>query len=109
MDKQYEEKFHPTNSWTCMPGKAFQDFCHSSAIRGVAPAAKATNVCVRLCWIEALLFGAGLAVHMLYSLIQFYIQYPVTTTVKAVIKETGFPDVTVCNLQPFRSQVHVSK
>ena len=80
-------------------------FCKTSAIRGLARAAREPFGFLRILWCFAVLIGSTVAAWYITKLLIRYYKYQTVTYLRNVNETSDFPDVTFCNLQPFHSRV----
>ncbi len=77
------------------------DFAQSTSVKGVSRAVRTGSLCLRFMWIIALFFGFGIAIFLLCDIFGLYIANETVTNIDEVNHKPTFPDVTVCNLNPF--------
>ncbi len=77
------------------------DFARATSVKGVSRAVHTRNQFLRGMWITAFLFGFGMAAFLLYAICSTYASNETVTMIDEINSRPTFPDVTVCNLNPF--------
>ena len=94
--------------WFTMPStdertrKIFLQFLESTSMKGVPKVARAPSVCLRALWTIALLLGLSSATYFLSGLFEVYCKHSANLQlIEQSLTSEEFPDITLCNLNPF--------
>ena len=89
---------------------ALQYFLETTSVKGVPKLVKASNWCLRLLWMLALIFGFGTAAYFLTSLFISFCNFSTSVQLNEIpVHSEDFPDITICNLNPFANTPYGTK
>ncbi len=77
------------------------DFAQTTSMKGVSRAVRSGSLCLRAMWILAFMFGFGMAAYLLYEIFKIYTSNETVTNIAENSSRPTFPDITLCNLNPF--------
>ncbi|ESO11063.1 hypothetical protein HELRODRAFT_167586 [Helobdella robusta] len=78
------------------------NFAEKTSIRGIPKFFRASDIFLKLLWLFTVLASTTFTIFLLYESIGKFISMPVTTSFgEKVDQKITFPDITLCNLDPF--------
>lgn len=79
-----------------------RNFLETTSVKGVSKVVKSTNTVYRVLWLSALILELAAATFFTYNLFYGYFSYKAVLYMdKDSVKAKDFPDITLCNLNPF--------
>jgi hypothetical protein len=102
-----KKKYDPTKKPNTV-GECFLKFCMTTSVRGVGRIFKSKSRMLMFLWAVVVLSFLVLSVYQVGQIIKGYFRFDTSTEQKIKIpRKIPFPDITLCNLQPFRRQPEI--
>ena len=80
--------------------RTLRSYAETTTVKGVPKVLKSQKLPLKILWFSAVVIGGSMAAYQLAILLIKYFQYPTTTKLKEVQDRPGYPDITLCNLNP---------
>ena len=80
--------------------RTLRSYAETTTVKGVPKVLKSQKLPLKILWFSAVVIGGSMAAYQLANLLIKYFQYPTTTKLKEVQDRPGYPDITLCNLNP---------
>ncbi|XP_064641880.1 FMRFamide-activated amiloride-sensitive sodium channel-like [Lineus longissimus] len=104
--KAPKKKYDPTKPPQTV-GQCFLKFLMTTSVRGVGRIFKTKSRLLMILWTTVVLAFLILSIYQVSEIIRGYFRYDTTQEQRIRIpRKIPFPDITLCNLQPFRRQPH---